>query len=121
MARGRQQKWVCKDCKSEFSVQGQTPKFCCSCGSKNIGKAPSYELLINFETKRKELLNTCASPNPAYQKYTALKSDYDRLMRYWKQQYQRGYISREEFFELKNLFDGAKSEFKKRTYQESNE
>lgn len=24
MARGRQQKWICKDCKSEFSVQGES-------------------------------------------------------------------------------------------------
>ena len=47
--------------------------------------------------------------------------DYDRLMSYWKQQYQRGYISRDEYLALKYLFDGARLESEKRTYQKSDD
>lgn len=107
MARGRQQKWICKDCKSEFSVQGQAPRFCCACGSENIGRAPSYELVSNFEEKRRELKEVCDQLNPAFQKYADLKERYDGIMAYWKQQRRRGYISAEEYRELAELFDGA--------------
>ena len=110
MARGRQQKWICKDCKSEFSVQGKAPKFCCACGSENIGRAPSFELLSNFEEKRKVLDDVCRELNPVFAKYVALKEQYDRIMNYWKQQRKRGYISLEEYRELAEAFDGAKPE-----------
>ena len=110
MARGRQQKWLCKDCKSDFSVQGKTPKFCCACGSKNIGRAPSFELLSNFEEKQKALDDVCRELNPVFAKYIALKEQYDRIMNYWKQQRKRGYISLEEYRELAEAFDGAKPE-----------
>jgi hypothetical protein len=110
MARGRQQKWICKDCKSEFSVQGKAPKFCCACGSENIGRAPSFELLSNFEEKRKSLDDVCRELNPVFAKYVALKEQYDRIMNYWKQQRKRGYISLEEYRELAEAFDGAKPE-----------
>lgn len=106
MARGRQQKWICKDCKSEFSVQGHTPKFCCACGSANIGRAPSYELISNFEEKRRELDAVCKELNPAFIRYTELKEQYDSIMAYWKQQRRRGYISAEEYRELAKLFEG---------------
>lgn len=110
MARGRQQKWVCKDCKSEFCVQGRTPKFCCDCGSENIGRAPSYELAMNFEKKKTELEAVCKDLNPVFGQYEALKSRYDSIMAYWKQQRRRGYISKEEYEELARMFDGAKSD-----------
>lgn len=107
MARGRQQKWICKDCKGEFSVQGRTPKFCCECGSTNIGRAPSFELAMNFEVKRKELEEVCKGLNPAYQEYARLREEYDKLMEYWKQQKRRGYISTEEYDSLAAQFVGA--------------
>lgn len=106
MARGRSQSWACRDCKAEFSVQGSVPKFCCSCGSDNIGRAPSYELMVNFETKRGELENVCYQLNEMYDKYTDLKGKYDAIMSYWKQQRRRGYISNEEYNELAGMFVG---------------
>ena len=106
MARGRHQKWICKDCRGEFSVQGKAPKFCCSCGSKNIGRAPSYDLVPNFDQKRKELEEICNALNPVYQQYTELKGRYDAVMAYWKQQKRRGFISAEEYDELASLYDG---------------
>lgn len=109
MARGRQQKWVCKDCKKEFSVQNQTPKFCCACGSMNIGRAPSYELVSNFDEKRLELEKICGELNQVYQQYARLKRRYDAVMSYWKQQRRRGYISSSEYRELSEMFDGAKA------------
>lgn len=106
MARGRYQKWICKDCRSEFSVQGHTPKFCCSCGSANIGRAPSYELAVNFEQKRQELREICMALNPVYRQFAELKAKYDRNIDYWRTQRKRGYISKEEFAELAGLFIG---------------
>jgi len=106
MARGRQQKWVCKDCQAEFSVQGHTPKFCCACGSDNIGRAPSYELVLNFEEKRRELDAVCKELNPAFVRYMELKERYDEIMAYWKQQRRRGFISAEEYANLSGLFWG---------------
>ena len=108
MARGRQQKWICMDCKSEFSVQGHTPRFCCACGSENIGRAPSFELVAHFEEQRKALDDLCAELNPVYARYTELKSRYDTIMGYWRQQRRRGYISAEELRDLAEKFDGAK-------------
>lgn len=108
MARGRQQKWICLDCKSEFSVQGITPKICCSCGSRNIGRAPSLELVKNFTDKREALEAVCKKLNPAYREYMALKEKRDEIMAYWKQQRRRGYITAEEYDALDGLFDGAK-------------
>ena len=64
MARGRQQKWVCLDCKAGFSVQGAAPKICCFCGSGNIGRAPSVELAKNFAKKRTELEKVCEKLHP---------------------------------------------------------
>lgn len=110
MARGRQQKWICKDCKSEFSVQGHTPKFCCLCGSENIGRALSIELLDNFEEKRKALDDVCERLNPVYAEYTVLKESYESIMKYWRMQRRRGYISAEEYREMAQKFDGAKEE-----------
>jgi len=107
MARGRQQKWICRDCRGEFSVQNHTPKFCCACGSPNIGRAPSYELAESFERKRNELAEICKELNPAYRRYSALKGKYDSIMAYWKQQRSRGYISKEEYAELSGLFVGS--------------
>ena len=106
MARGRQQKWICLDCGASFSVQGVTPKMCCSCGSERIGRAPSPELVENFETKREELKKLCADLNPAYLYFSDLKSQYNELMAYWKQQRRRGYITDEEYAELKALYNG---------------
>lgn len=105
MARGRQQKWVCKDCKKEFSVQGDAPKFCCSCGSVNLGRAPSFELAINFEEKEKELAEICAELNLAYKKYASLKKKYDSNIDYWKQQKKRGYISQEDYLKFAMMFE----------------
>ena len=106
MARGRHQKWVCKECRGEFSVQGKAPRFCCACGSENIGRAPSYELAVNFDKKRKELAEICEVLNPAYQRYTDLKSQYDSVMAYWRQQRRRGFISVEEYNELASMYEG---------------
>lgn len=108
MSRGRQQKWICLDCKSEFSVQGITPKICCSCGSRNIGRAPSLELVKNFTEKRRALEEICKKLNPVYQEYVALKEERDTLMAYWKQQRRRGYISAEEYNAMDELFEGEK-------------
>lgn len=107
MARGRQQKWVCKDCKGEFSVQGNAPRFCCSCGSENIGRAPSYDLALNFEQKRKELEEVCERLNPVYRQYEELKTRYDAVMAYWKQQKRRGFISADEYDKLASRYEGA--------------
>lgn len=112
MARGRQQKWICLDCKSEFSVQGITPKICCSCGSKNIGRAPSLELVKNFAEKREALKVVCEKLNPVYQEYVALKDERDTLMAYWKQQKRRGFITAEEYEELNELFTGSQDQKK---------
>lgn len=106
MARGRQQKWICLDCGASFSVQGVTPKMCCSCGSERIGRAPSPELAENFAAKRDELKKLCADLNPAYLYFSDLKARYDELMAYWKQQRRRGYITDEEYAELKALYEG---------------
>ena len=108
MARGRQQRWVCMDCKGAFSVQGNTPRLCCSCGSGNIGRAPSYELAVNFAEKRKELGAICLELNPAYEKAMGLKEQYDKVMAYWKQQRSRGYITAEEYDVLASCFVGYK-------------
>lgn len=106
MARGRQQKWICKDCKGEFSVQGNAPRFCCSCGSANIGRAPSYDLVLNYDQKLLELNEVCAELNPIYARFLDLKDRYDKNMAYWKQQRRRGYISAEEYQALSSRFDG---------------
>lgn len=104
MPRGRQRKWICKECRAEFSVQNSTPKLCCSCGSYNIGRAPSYELLSNFEIKRQELKKVCDDLNPTYERYSELKGQYDSIMAYWKQQKRRGFISADEYNDLASLF-----------------
>lgn len=106
MARGRQQKWICLDCGASFSVQGVTPKMCCSCGSSRIGRAPSQELVENFAAKRKELEELCADLNSAYLYFSDLKKKYDEIMAYWKQQRRRGYITDEEYEELRKMYDG---------------
>lgn len=106
MARGRQQKWICMDCKGEFSVQGKAPRFCCSCGSANIGRAPSYDLAMNFDQKRKELAEICDGLNPAFEEAMRLKEQYDKNMAYWKQQRRRGYITAEEYEDLAARFIG---------------
>lgn len=110
MARGRQQKWVCKDCKAEFRVQGQPPKLCCFCGSLNIGRAPSFDLAISYEEKKRELRAVCDDLNPAYERYKELRDQYDKLMAYWKQQRWRGFISKEEYAELAAMFTAGKPE-----------
>lgn len=107
MAKGRQQKWICKDCKAEFLVQKQLPKFCCACGSRNIGRFPSHELIENFEEKRQELDVVCKELNPLYSRYTELKARYDAIMAYWKQQRRRGFISTEEYRKLAEKFEGV--------------
>ena len=106
MARGRQQKWVCLDCGASFAVQGISPKMCCSCGSTNIGRAPSPELARNFAEKREELESVCRELNSMYGRYAALKGRYDEIMSYWKQQKRRGYITQEEYDDLSRMFDG---------------
>lgn len=110
MARGRQQKWICKDCKAEFQVQGQPPQLCCFCGSRNIGRAPSFDLAISYEEKKKELRDVCEELNPIYERYKELREQYDKLMAYWKQQRRRGFISREEYNELAAMFTAGKPE-----------
>ncbi len=109
MARGRQQKWTCKDCKTEFSVQNTAPKFCCSCGSVNIGRAPSLELLENYEFYDREIRSLAKELSEAYELYTDKKADFDKILAYWRQQYRRGYISKEQLTEYAELFKGTKS------------
>ena len=106
MARGRQQKWICRDCKQEFFVQGSAPKFCCSCGSSDIGRAPSYELIVNFDEKERLLKEICYELNPVYERYTVLKAEFDRIMSYWKQQKTRGYITKEQYDRYIKMFEG---------------
>ena len=117
MARGRQQKWICKDCRAEFSVQGKAPKFCCSCGSENIGRAPSYELALTYDEKRKELSLICEELNPVYERYKELKAQYVAIMNYWKQQRTRGYISKDEFEELKGKFIGDQTNIEDKEFE----
>lgn len=112
MARGRQQKWICLDCKSGFSVQGAVPKICCFCGSSNIGRAPSVELMQNFAEKREELEKVCEKLNPIYTEFRELKRKRDSIMEYWKQQRRRGYITKEEYEALDDLFEGSKEQKK---------
>lgn len=96
MSRGRKQKWYCRDCKAEFEVQKTTPKLCCSCGSHNIGRTPTHELSVTFEEKKKELEEVSSKLAPAYEAYMDLKARYDSLANYWRQQYKRGFITKEE-------------------------
>lgn len=104
MARGRQQKWICRDCKAEFQVQNSTPRFCCACGSDNIARALSGDLSESYEKKRLELEEVCAELAPVEKKYLELKKRYSELMSYWRQQKKRGYISAEEYEELASLY-----------------
>lgn len=106
MARGRQQKWICRDCKQEFFVQGSAPKLCCSCGSSNIGRAPSYELIVNFDEKERLLKEICDELNPAYERYIELKARFDDVIAYWKQQKTRGYITKEQYDRYVEMFIG---------------
>ena len=106
MARGRQQKWMCLDCGASFSVQGVTPKMCCSCGSTRIGRALSPELAENFAGKRIDLERICFELNDVYDRYAYLKTEYDEIMAYWKQQRRRGYITNEEYEELRAMYKG---------------
>lgn len=108
MARGRQQKWICLDCKSGFSVQGVAPKICCFCGSSNIGRAPSAELAQNFAEKRAELEKVCERLNPIHKEYQKLRKKRDSIMAYWKQQQRRGFITKEEYDALNSMFEGSK-------------
>lgn len=108
MARGRQQKWICLDCGAAFAVQGIAPKMCCACGSARLGRAPSLELAENFAEKRLELEQVCRELNDAYGRYASLKTRYDEIMAYWKQQKRRGYITPEEYQQLAGEFIGAR-------------
>ena len=110
MARGRQQKWICLDCNSGFSVQGAAPKICCFCGSDNIGRAPSVELVKTFTEKRAELKEVCERLNPVYAEFRELKRKRDSIMAYWKQQRRRGFITQEDFDALDSLFEGSKGQ-----------
>ena len=83
---------------------------CCACGSKNIGRAPSAELARNFAEKRSELEGVCAKLNEIYSEYAELKTRYDKIMDYWKQQKRRGYITPEEYVSLAQLFVGKRPE-----------
>lgn len=109
MARGRHQNWICKDCCAEFSVQGSKPNMCCACGSKNIGRAPSYELLVAYEEKQKETEEIALELNQEHQKYVEQKTKFDKMISYWRKQYQRGYITKEDLQEKQRLFIGTKS------------
>ncbi len=82
------------------------PAFCCSCGSSDIGRAPSRDLLLSFDEKRKELENVCSELNKVYCSFADLKERYDELMTYWAQQKRRGYISKEEYEELAKKYSG---------------
>lgn len=108
MARGRQQKRICLDCGAAFAVQGIAPKMCCACGSARLGRAPSLELAENFAEKRVELERICRELNGAYGRYASLKTRYDEIMAYWKQQKRRGYITPEEYQQLAEEFIGAR-------------
>lgn len=109
MARGRQQKWICKDCKTEFSVQKVAPKFCCTCGSANIGRAPSIELLENYEFYDREIRSVARELNEVYDFYIERKTFFDKLLSYWRQQCRRGYISKEQLAEYTELFKSSKA------------
>lgn len=104
MARGRQQKWICQECKKEFSVQGYTPKSCCFCGSSRIGRAPSVELAEGYSKKREELARVCERLNPVSKEYFSLKKEYDEIMSYWRQQKRRGYITDDEFATFSSMY-----------------
>ena len=91
-------------------MQGIAPKMCCACGSRRIGRAPSVELARNFAEKRTELESVCAKLNELYSGYVDLKTRYDAIMDYWKQQRRRGYITHEEYEALAKLFEGARQE-----------
>lgn len=106
MPRGRQQKWICLDCGAAFSMQGVAPKMCCICGSEKLGRAPSAELAKNFAEKRLELEAVCKDLNEMYGRYSELKAHYDEIMAYWKQQRRRGYITPEEYDDLRRMFLG---------------
>ena len=93
-----------------FQCPGENAEVLLCLRPKNIGRAPSFELLSNFEEKQKALDDVCRELNPVFAKYIALKEQYDRIMNYWKQQRKRGYISLEEYRELAEAFDGAKPE-----------
>ena len=108
MARGRQQKWVCLDCGAAFAVQGTIQKLFCACGSRRIGRAPSAELARNFAEKWADLESVCAKLNEIYSKYAELKTRYDEIMDYWKQQKRRGYITPEEYQKLAEKFEGVR-------------
>lgn len=120
MARGRQQKWICLDCSREFSIQGEKPNMCCSCGSTNLGRAPSYELAVNFEVKKKELADIRNELNETYARFKRLKAEYDNLVAYWRQQYRRGYITKDELDLQINMFDGASEKDDNTEYLEHN-
>lgn len=106
MARGRQQKWICRECKQEFFVQGSSPRLCCACGSSDIGRAPSYDLMLNFDEKERELGRICEELNPIYERYIELKDDFDQVIAYWKQQKTRGYITKEQYDRYAQMFVG---------------
>jgi hypothetical protein len=82
---------------------------CCSCGSQHIGRAPSVELARNFAEKRIELEDVCKVLNGTYARYERMKTRYDEIMDYWRQQKKRGYITPEEYQQLSELFVGAQN------------
>ena len=51
----------------------------------------------------------CRELNDAYGRYASLKTRYDEIMAYWKQQKRRGYITPEEYQQLAEEFIGARS------------
>ncbi len=104
MARGRQQKWVCLDCKQEFSVQATRPKMCCSCGSCNLVRAFSYELAAEFGKKKAELAEIAPEFNKLYSDFRDIKERRDAIMVYWQKQKSRGYITKEEYDEIASAF-----------------
>ena len=55
-----------------------------------------------------ELERICRELNGAYGRYASLKTRYDEIMAYWKQQKRRGYITPEEYQQLAEEFIGAR-------------
>ena len=54
--------------------------------------------------------DVCAKLNDLYSEYAELKTRYDEIMDYWKQQKRRGYITPEEYGSLAQLFVGKRPE-----------
>lgn len=100
MPKGRTQTWTCFDCKASFTVQNQSPKMCCFCGSDRILKAKSSELLENYLRKIAETKQVREQYESILVEYVPIRDKYEELVKYWRQQLTRKYISEEDFRDI---------------------